>query len=90
MEAEIITKEDLCQFKTELLTEFRQLVAAHVQPPRKWLRSPEVRKLLNISHGTLQNMRVHGSIPYSKIDGIFYYPQDEILKLLEENRRQAP
>lgn len=87
MAAEIITKEDLHQFKAELLAELRQLVAAHVQPPRKWLRSPEVRKLLNISHGTLQNMRVNGSLPYSKIDGIFYYPQDEILQLLENNRR---
>ncbi|MCU0352203.1 MAG: DNA-binding protein [Cytophagales bacterium] len=89
MAAETVTKEDLSRFKAEPLAELCQLVAAHAQPPRKWLRSPEVRKLPDISHGTLQNMRVNGSLPYSKIDGIFYYPQDEILKLLEDNRRRT-
>ncbi|MBC8109820.1 MAG: helix-turn-helix domain-containing protein [Verrucomicrobia bacterium] len=90
MAAEIITKEDLIQFKTELLSEVKSLVTTHLQPPRKWLRSPEVRKLLNISNGTLANLRVSGALPYSRLDGIFYYPYDEILKNLEQNRNLQP
>ena len=88
MPAEIITKEDLLTFRQEIVQEFQKIVADHVEPPRKWLRSPEVRQMLNISPATLQNLRVNGSIPYSKIDSIFFYPQDEIMKLLEKNQRK--
>ena len=52
---------------------------------KKWLKSPEVRELLSISTGTLQNLRINGTLPYTKIGGVIYYDYDEILKILEEN-----
>ena len=47
---------------------------------------PEVRELLGISPGTLQNLRVNGTLPYTKVGGVVYYQSDDILKMLEENR----
>ncbi|MFP5082149.1 helix-turn-helix domain-containing protein, partial [Pedobacter sp. JCM 36344] len=52
--------------------------------PKQWLRSSEVRKLLKISSGTLQNIRIKGILPYEKIGGILYYAYADIVQLLGE------
>jgi hypothetical protein len=86
MQIEILTKNDLNQFKTELLEELKVMIsktkpAANQQ--KEWLKSYEVRKLLNISPGTLQTMRVNGIITFSKVGGIFYHSYADICKVLE-------
>ena len=87
MATEIITTEDLQEFKLELLKELEKLLKAmNGQACKKWLKSPDVRKLLNISPGTLQNLRVNGTLPYTKIGGVIYYAYEDIQKMLKENR----
>jgi len=49
---------------------------------KKFLRSTEVRKMLGISVGTLQNLRVNGTLPYTKVGGIIFYDQKDIAKML--------
>jgi hypothetical protein len=74
MPTEIVTTDDLHEFKTELIKEFKKLLAIHHgQPSKKWLKSYEVRKLLGISPGTLQNLRVNGTLPFTKIGGVIFY-----------------
>lgn len=86
MAAQIITKEDLDQFGIELLAELKSLLSRqNKSTPKKWLKSFEVRKLLGISHGTLQNMRVTGVLPYTKVGGIIFYNNDDIQRMLMEN-----
>lgn len=84
---DLISKEDLEQFKTELFAELkkRAIAPASGQAEKKWLKSSEVRKLLNISPGTLQNLRINGTISYSKIGSLLYYNREELIKMLEEN-----
>ncbi|QJD97699.1 helix-turn-helix domain-containing protein [Mucilaginibacter robiniae] len=85
---ELITKEDLRQFKNEMLTEMKLLLKpGGTSQSKQWLKSYEVRKLLNISPGTLQNLRVNGTLRYTKIGGLLYYKYEDILGLLEENSR---
>ncbi len=57
--------------------------AVQPQSNKEWLRSSEVRKLLGISHGTLQNLRIKNILPHRKIGGLMYYKYQDILKLLE-------
>ena len=85
MAQEIITLQDLQAFRLQLLNDLKGLLANQPQHKNEWLRSPEVRKLLKISHGTLQNLRVNGTLPYKKIGGIIYYRLDDINNLLNEN-----
>jgi hypothetical protein len=80
---ELITKEDLKQFKSELLTEIKVLTQPGQGQSKQWLKSNEVRKLLNISPGTLQNLRINGTLRYTKIGGMMYYKLDDIHKVLE-------
>nr|WP_121272847.1 helix-turn-helix domain-containing protein [Pedobacter schmidteae] len=86
MQVEIITKDDLKQFKAELLND----ISAIVKPQEKaseWLKSAEVRKMLNISPGTLQNLRINGTLRYTKIGGMMYYKLEDITSLLEGGQR---
>lgn len=87
MSATIITTEDLLEFKMELLEDIKHLLQNQTgQPVKKWLKSPEVRELLGISPGTLQNLRINGTLPYTKVGGVLYYDYKEIMKVLEQNR----
>lgn len=85
MNVELITKEDLNNLKTEMLSEIRQLLKSGELENRKWLKSADVRKLLNISAGTLQNLRINGTLRYTKIGGMMYYKMEDITTLLEGN-----
>ena len=87
MGATIITTEDLREFKMELLDDIKQLLQNQSgQPAKKWLKSPEVRELLGISAGTLQNLRINGTLPYTKVGGVLYYEYHEIMEVLERNK----
>jgi len=52
---DLITKDDLELFKQDLIREISALIKPQNHDPKQWLRSVEVRKLLHISPGTLQN-----------------------------------
>lgn len=82
MQVELITREDLRVFKSDLLNEIRQIVKPGQLSQKQWLKSCEVRKMLNISPGTLQNLRINGTLNYTKIGGILYYKLEDIQKLL--------
>jgi hypothetical protein len=42
------------------------------KPEKKWLKSSEVKKMLGISPGTLQNLRINGMLPFTKIGGLSF------------------
>jgi ribonucleotide reductase beta subunit family protein with ferritin-like domain len=83
MAIELITREDLREFKSELLAEIKQLLQPVQGHAKKWLKSAEVRKLLGISPGTLQNLRINGTLRFTKVGSIMYYKLEEINKILE-------
>jgi hypothetical protein len=83
MNLEIITKEDLATFKSDLLSEIKQLMKPGQGESKKWIKSNDVRKLLNISLGTLQNLRINGTLSFTRIGSIIYYKLEDINKLLE-------
>ena len=85
MSAEMITKEDLQIFRQQLLSDIKEILLPKHSTTREWLRSCGVRKLLNISPGTLQGFRINGTLKPSKIGGIHFYRYSEILQLLTEN-----
>jgi len=87
MGATIITSEDLMEFKIELLEDIKELLQNQKgQPQKKWIKSNEVRELLSISPGTLQNLRINGTLPYTKIGGVLFYEYHEIMEVLEKNK----
>jgi hypothetical protein len=84
---QLVTLEDLQSFKIELFAEIKSLVTAQPQKStRKWLKTKEVRKLLDISPGTLQTLRDNGTIPHCKIGSIFYYDPSDIDREIEKRK----
>ena len=79
---QVVTKRDLLNFGNALLNEIKTTNAIAEQPAQ-WLKSSEVRKLLKISPGTLQNLRINGTLHFNRIGGIIYYKYDDIKRMLE-------
>ena len=82
MNLEILTKEDLNTAVKEIV---EALIPDRSQSIKKYLRSAEVRKLLGISAGTLQNLRINGTIPYTSLGTTKFYDYAEIVKILDMN-----
>jgi hypothetical protein len=97
MSAVIITQEDLDNFKSDLLNQLKEFILTNPalqnkqtkeQPVQtKWLKSYQVQRLLGISPGTLQNLRINGTLPYTKLGGTLLYSNDDIQKIINSNMR---
>ena len=87
MPTSIITTDDLREFKLELIDELKNIIKKPATTKKKkYLKSAEVMEMLQISPGALQNLRINGTLPYSKIGGIILYDAEEINQVLLENR----
>lgn len=85
---QLVTLGDLQEFKEDLLLSIRTIMQNNSPlPAKRWLKSYEVKKLLNISTGTLQNLRSNGTLPHTKIGGSIYYDADDLNKVLGEGKR---
>lgn len=85
MTFEVITKKDLDDLKLEIIKEVSTLLGKR-REEKKWLKSADVKEMLNISAGTLQNLRVNGTLPYTKLGGTMFYEYDDVLGLLTQNK----
>lgn len=50
-----------------------------------WIDGQDVLIALNISQRTLQTLRDSGTLPFSKLNGKFYYKVSDLEALLESN-----
>ncbi len=88
MPVNILTKEDLLQFKAELFSELKELLKNYATtPPKKWLKSYQVRELLGISRGTLQTMSNNGTLTPTLVGGLMFYDYDDIVKLMQGKKK---
>lgn len=88
---QLITVDDLVQFKQELLNVLVSVLKMQSGIiPKKWMKSHEVRRLLKISPGTLQTLKSSGVIPYTKIGGVHFYDHDDIQRMLESGKMNLP
>ena len=79
-----VTKKDLLHLSNLLLTELKEMIAGKSSQQPEWLKSSEVQKLLKISPGTLQTLRINGTLKYSKVGGTIFYNSADIQKMLNQ------
>lgn len=90
MPTEIITKDDLREFKEELIQDLKSLLFTAGKPDQKdWLRSSEVMKMLGIKATSLQTLRITRQLPYTKLGGTLYYERKDVEKALRANKRDS-
>ncbi|MBA5630325.1 helix-turn-helix domain-containing protein [Moheibacter lacus] len=84
-----ITNDDLEKFRVSLIEDIKKILQTYHSENTEnnenteWLRSKMIRKILNISPGTLQNLRTSGKIRYQKVLGSYYYSKSDLLKLFD-------
>jgi hypothetical protein len=86
MAIEVITKDDLQTFRTQLLNDIRQLlIPQEAKLIKPWLKNAEVKKLLSISSNTIQRLRIAGKLRSTKVGGVHYYRYEDIEHLLNND-----
>jgi hypothetical protein len=88
MTNKLVTFADLRKFKEELVEE----LAAMYQRPlevvkREYIRSNEACRMLQVSIGTLHNLRAKHILPFTKIGGVVYYNVEDIKRILDTNKK---
>lgn len=91
MEIELITLADLENLKREIVGEIRSLLNSKTEMNRdqKWVKSKDVQKLLQISAGTLQNLRNRKMIPFTKLGGVIFYNREDLKKIFEDGEGKS-
>ena len=87
----MVTKEDLRQFGLELLGNIGNLITQTKEgnsdvTEQEWIKSKQVRKLMNMSPGSVQNLTVTEKVRFKKIVGSYYYNKADLLKLFTDER----
>lgn len=84
---EIVSKQDLEQFRIRMLSDIQQMLVGSLVPPTEefdWLRSKAIRKMMDISPATLQNLRITGKIRHKKVMGSYYYNRSDLQKIFQD------
>jgi len=94
MKISIVTQEDLQELKDTILSSLESLkeeLKTHStqSPDPVLLKSHQVQRMLGISQGTLQNMRVNGIIPFSKVGGVIFYDKQDILNIIDDLKQNV-
>lgn len=77
-------------FRRSLLDEMKMLFRSGATAVEKqWMKSAEVKQLLDISHGKLQTMRNSRVITFTKVGGTIYYSRDDIEEMFRKNTVEA-
>ena len=92
MPAQILTTDDLREFKLELINEIKSLILHSninaSKSQRKYLKSAEVAELLSISLNTLYQLRINRQLPYTKIGGTIYFEREDVEAMMSKNKKQ--
>lgn len=87
--SDVVTKDDLRQFRMLLINDIRKILQEAETDEKNniqadWLRSRAVRKLLDISSGSIQNLRVTNKVRFKKVLGSYYYNREDLKSLFNE------
>lgn len=96
-----LTKDDLRQFRLLLLNDIRKILETkNVEDSKNkgeledffpgWLKSQKVRKMMDMSPGTLQNLRITGKVGFKKIMGSYYYNKADLQNLFIDEGKRTP
>ena len=86
---DLLTKKDLEEFKKELFALLKSNPETSGAKEKKWMRSKDVCKLLDISSSTLQGLRIAGKLGFYKVGSIFFYKPEDIDKMLGNSEKKS-
>ena len=81
---QLVTLADLRSVRDELLVAIARTRVSSTDTSKKWLKSSEVRKLLNISPGKLLALRANRQLAFVRLGGVIYYDRDDIEAMIRK------
>ena len=81
---QLVTLADLKNVRDELLAAIARTRGSSSDTEKKWLKSSEVRKLLNISPGKLLALRANRKLAFVRLGGVIYYDRDDIEAMIQK------
>lgn len=84
-----INKDDLRQFGLLLVDQFKQIIKNNQNKDDddlnpEWIKSRVVKKLMDMSAASLQNLRITGKVRFKKILGSYYYNKSDLMNLFND------
>jgi hypothetical protein len=82
---ETLSKQDLEIFRMRMISDIERLLETtnnHTTEEFDWLRRKAVRKMMDISPATLQNLRITGKIRHKNVLGSYYYNKNGFTKII--------
>jgi hypothetical protein len=87
MATNLITREDLHEFRRELLEELKKMLEEQqVLTPKRWFKTYELKRVLPLCNLKLQALRDSGKLPYSRFGKVLIYDYRDIEKLIAEHK----
>lgn len=87
MSVEIVTKDDLQEFRMQLINDLKTIIIQTRQPTNESIegyKTSHVRKILGCSVNKLVALRIARKVRMKKIGGTNYYNREDVKRLLEE------
>lgn len=86
-----INKDDLRQFGLLLVDQFKQIIKNNQNKDDddlnpEWIKSRVVKKLMDMSAASLQNLRTTGKVRFKKILGSYYYNKSDLMNLFNDKK----
>ena len=86
-----INKDDLRQFGLLLLDQFKQIIKNNQNKDDddlnpEWIKSRVVKKLMDMSAASLQNLRITGKVRFKKVLGSYYYNKSDLMNLFNDKK----
>lgn len=86
-----INKDDLRQFGLLLVDQFKQIIKNNQNKDNddlnpEWIKSRVVKKLMDMSAASLQNLRITGKVRFKKVLGSYYYNKSDLMNLFNDKK----
>ena len=81
---QLVTLADLRSVRDELLAAIARTRESSPDTTKKWLKSSEGRKLLNISPGKLLALRANRQLAFVRLGGVIYYDKNDIEAMIQK------
>jgi len=91
MPANIITTDDLREFKAELCEQIKEIIQCKTGPTnqKRFLKTSELQEALGLSPSTIHQLRIMRILPYTKINGVIFYDWEDIVVMMQKNKKIA-
>jgi hypothetical protein len=85
---QIVTKEDLENFRLELFQFLKDLMKdSPVVKKKRYMKSEEVKSEFQVSDTKLYELRRKGEIPFLKVGGQYLYEYNELINHFQNNTK---